>query len=257
MQRKKHYLIAGNWKMNKTAAEATAFAKNLLKDSSNEKLVEVLLCAPFTAIPALSQVLAGSTIALGAQNMNPEISGAFTGEISAAMLKEFDVKYVILGHSERRTLFNESNDFINKKVKAAINGKLNPILCVGETLKERESGKTMEVIGTQIREGLQGLSKEEIGNVVIAYEPIWAIGTGKNATPEMAQEVHAAIRKIIENEFDIKANNMQILYGGSMKPENAEELLMQSDIDGGLIGGASLELNSFIQIIDKAKKIVQ
>lgn len=255
MRRKKNYLIAGNWKMNKTTAEAVSFASDLMKAVGQQTDVTVLICAPYIMLPAIGSVFDGSTIALGAQNMSSEPGGAFTGEISAEMLREFFVNYVIIGHSERRTLFHENNDFINKKVKRALTTILRPILCVGETLEERESGKTLKVIEKQIQECLKGISEENIERLVVAYEPIWAIGTGKNATPEIAQEVHAAIRGMLEKKFASKGKNLIILYGGSMKPDNAEELLMQPDIDGGLIGGASLALNSFLQIIEIARKL--
>ncbi len=257
MRHKKQYLIAGNWKMNKTTEEAVVFARDLVKAIDNQKIVNVALCPPFTMIPALSEVLDGSTVALGAQNMNSEASGAFTGEISAEMLREYFVTYVIIGHSERRMLFHENNAVINKKVKAALAANLRPILCVGETLEERELGRTLDVIGEQIREGLKNVSSEHIGRLVVAYEPVWAIGTGKNATPQMAQEVHEAIRRMLDDQYGLNGSNLMIIYGGSMKPDNAEELLSQPDVDGGLIGGASLIFNSFIQIIDSAKKVIE
>lgn len=253
----KKYLIAGNWKMNKTAAEAVDFANELIRSIGKQTVVNVAICAPFTALSALAEVLEGSNIALGAQNFNPEPSGAFTGEISAEMLREHFVSYVIIGHSERRTLFHEDNVLINNKVKAALNANLHPILCVGETLEEREAGRTLKIIGQQIEEGLKNLPGENIDRLVIAYEPIWAIGTGKTATPQMAQEVHASIRSMLEKQFGSKGRKLTIIYGGSMKPDNAEELLSQSDIDGGLIGGASLILRSFVQIIEDAKKITE
>lgn len=254
-RRKKRYLIAGNWKMNKTNAEAISYASDLVKIVGNQIDVNVLICAPYTFLPALGSIFDGSTIALGAQNMSSEISGAFTGEISGEMLREFFVTYVIIGHSERRILFHEDNAFINKKIKTAFAANLRPILCVGETLEEREKGETLKVIGQQIEEGLKGISDENIERLVIAYEPVWAIGTGKNASPEMAQEVHAAIRKMLEKQYGSRGSNLTILYGGSMKADNAQELLMQPDIDGGLIGGASLVLNTFVQIIEVAREL--
>ena len=249
------YFIAGNWKMNKTAAEAVALIDGIKAGAGNQTKVDVAVCPTFTALDAASKALAGSTIKLGAQNMYTKASGAYTGEISADMLKEFACAYVILGHSERREYFKECNCFINEKVKAVLANGMKPILCVGEKLEEREAGKTIEVVSEQTIKGLAEISKEDAKNVVIAYEPVWAIGTGKTATPEMAQEVHAEIRKILTDLFGADvAEEMQILYGGSMKPENAPELLAQKDIDGGLIGGAALKADSFLALIKAASE---
>lgn len=253
----REYLIAANWKMNKTATEAVDFAKELISTIGKEMVVNVAVCVPFTALAALAPIFEGSGISLGAQNMSSESSGAFTGEISAQMLREYSVSYVIIGHSERRILFHEDNGLINKKVKAALNAGFCPILCVGETLEEREAGKTFRIIGQQVEEGLKDLPKEKIEALVIAYEPVWAIGTGKTATAQMAQEVHAAIRGMFEKQFSEKASQLRIIYGGSMKPDNAEELLRQPDIDGGLIGGASLVFRSFVEIIESAQRIAE
>ncbi len=247
------YFIAGNWKMNKTAAEAVALIEGIKAGAGSQTKVDVAVCPTFTALDAASKALAGSTICLGAQNMYTKANGAYTGEIAADMLKEFNCAYVILGHSERREYFKECNCFINEKVKAVLSNGMKPILCVGEKLEEREAGKTIEVVSEQTIKGLAEISKEDAKNVVIAYEPVWAIGTGKTATPEMAQEVHAEIRKILTDLFGADvAEEMQILYGGSMKPENAPELLAQKDIDGGLIGGAALKADSFLALITAA-----
>ena len=249
------YFIAGNWKMNKTAAEATALIDAIKAKVGSQDKVDVAVCPPFTALDAASKALAGSTIKLGAQNMHFEAHGAFTGEVAADMLKEFSCTYVILGHSERREYFKECNCLINKKVKAVLANGMKPILCVGEKLEEREAGKTLDIVSEQTVKGLEGLSKEDAKNVVVAYEPVWAIGTGKTATPAMAQEVHAAIRKVLADAFGADvADSIQILYGGSMKPENADALLAEKDIDGGLIGGAALKADSFVALIESATK---
>ncbi|HEV8073098.1 MAG TPA: triose-phosphate isomerase [Opitutaceae bacterium] len=251
MIRKK--LIAGNWKMNKTYAEAAELAREIVLAVANRPDVDVVICPPFTAIESVAKVVEGSAIKLGAQNMHHEASGAFTGEISAPMLRAFFATHVILGHSERRTLFGETDGFINKKVLAALKNQLRPILCVGETLAEREAGSTLKVVQAQLEACLEGVSKELATNVIIAYEPVWAIGTGKNATADQAQEVHAFIRGLLTKIFGAQpAGRIRILYGGSMKPANAAELLAQNDIDGGLIGGASLEVRSFVELINAA-----
>lgn len=248
------YFIAGNWKMNKTAAEAVALIDGIKAKQGSQSKVDVAVCPTFTALDAASKALAGSTIKLGAQNVYTKASGAYTGEISADMLKEFGCAYVILGHSERREYFKECNCFINEKVKVVLANGMKPILCVGEKLEDREAGKTIDVVYEQTIKGLADISKEDAKNVVIAYEPVWAIGTGKTATPDMAQEVHAEIRKILTNLFGSEvAEGMQILYGGSMKPENAKDLLAQKDIDGGLIGGAALKPDSFVALIEAAQ----
>jgi triosephosphate isomerase len=251
MIRKK--LIAGNWKMNKTSAEAAELAREIVLAVANRPDVDVVVCPPFTAIESVAKAVEGSAVKLGAQNMHHEASGAFTGEISAPMLRAFFATHVILGHSERRTLFGETDGFINKKVLAALKNQLRPILCVGETLAEREAGSTLKVVQTQVEACLEGVGKEQATNVIVAYEPVWAIGTGKNATADQAQEVHAFIRGLLTKIFGAQpAGRIRILYGGSMKPANAAELLAQNDIDGGLIGGASLEVRSFIDLINAA-----
>ena len=239
--------------MNKTSAEAAELAREIVLAVANRPDVDVVICPPFTALESVAKVVEGSAIKLGAQNMHHEASGAFTGEISAPMLRAFFATHVILGHSERRTLFGETDGFINKKVLAALKNQLRPILCVGETLAEREAGSTLKVVQTQLEACLEGVSKELATNVIIAYEPVWAIGTGKNATADQAQEVHAFIRGLLTKIFgDQPAGRIRILYGGSMKPANAAELLAQKDIDGGLIGGASLEVRSFVELINAA-----
>jgi triosephosphate isomerase len=249
-------LIAGNWKMNKTSADAVALVTDLVAAIGRQADVEVVVCPPFTSIEAVARALEGSTVKLGAQNMHPEASGAFTGEISAPMLRALFATHVILGHSERRAYFGENDAFINKKVIAALKNQLKPILCVGETLAEREAGSTLKVVQTQLEAGLEGVSKEQAPTVVIAYEPVWAIGTGKVATTEQAQEVHAFIRGLLVKAFgDAIAQKVRILYGGSMKPSNAPDLLAQKDIDGGLIGGASLEPRSFVELVTAAAAV--
>lgn len=249
-------LIAGNWKMNKTSADALALVADLITTVGRQTDVEVVVCPPFTSIEAVAKAIDGSTIKLGAQNMHPEASGAFTGEVSAPMLRALFATHVILGHSERRALFGETDAFVNKKVLAALKNQLRPILCVGESLAEREAGSTLKVVQTQTEAALEGVSKELAPSVVIAYEPVWAIGTGKVATTEQAQEVHAFIRGLLTKLFtEPVAQKVRILYGGSMKPANAPELLAQKDIDGGLIGGASLEARSFTELVTAAAAV--
>jgi triosephosphate isomerase len=251
MIRKK--LIAGNWKMNKTSADAVALATELTAKIGSRTEVDVVICPPFTALEGTAKAIDGSLVKLGAQNLHPEASGAFTGEISAPMLRALFATHVILGHSERRTLFGEGDAFINRKVLAALKHQLKPILCVGESLAERESGAALKVVQTQLEAALEGVSREQAASLIVAYEPVWAIGTGKVATAEQAQAVHAFIRGLLAKLFgDPAAQRIRILYGGSMKPANAAELLGQKDIDGGLIGGASLEARSFIELIHAA-----
>jgi triosephosphate isomerase len=246
-------LIAGNWKMNKTTADAAALARDIVAAAGQRTDVEIVVCPPFTALESASRSVAGSLVRLGAQNVHPEKSGAFTGEVSAEMLRALFVSHVILGHSERRTLFGETDAFINQKVLTALKNQLRPIFCVGETLAEREAGATLRVVQAQVERGLDGVGKEQAAEIVIAYEPVWAIGTGKVATTEQAQEVHAFIRALLAKQFgEAGAQKIRILYGGSMKPANAPELLAQPDIDGGLIGGASLEARSFLELVTAA-----
>jgi len=246
-------IVAGNWKMNKTVADAIDLAGAIKRDLADCKDVDIVLCPPFTALKAVSDVITGTHIDLGAQNMHWEKSGAFTGEISAEMLREVYCHYVILGHSERRAYFGETDAIVNRKTKAALESNLTPIVCVGETLQERESGKTNDVVGTQIRGSLAGLTPRQMVDSVIAYEPVWAIGTGKTASPEQAQEVHAYIRSVLQDMADAAvAQSVRIQYGGSVKASNAKELFSLPDIDGGLIGGAALEARSFIDIVRAA-----
>ncbi len=249
-------LIAGNWKMNKTSSDGVALVRDIVAAIGKQSDVEVVVCPPFTALESAGKTLEGSNVKLGAQNMHAEASGAFTGEISAPMLRAIFATHVILGHSERRTLFGETDELVNKKVLSALKNQLKPIFCVGETLAERESGSTLKVVQTQVEKGLEGVSKDLATSVVVAYEPVWAIGTGKVATTEQAQEVHAFIRGLLTKLFtEPVASKMRILYGGSMKPANAPELLAQKDIDGGLIGGASLEARSFVELVTAAAAI--
>ena len=249
-------LIAGNWKMNKTPTDGVALVRDIVTAVGKQSDVDVVVCPPFTGLESAAKALDGSTVKLGAQNMHFEASGAFTGEVSAGMLRAIFATHVILGHSERRALFGETDEFINKKVLAALKNQLRPIFCVGETLAERDAGSTLKVVQAQVERGLEGVSKELAATVVIAYEPVWAIGTGKVATTEQAQEVHAFIRGLLGKLFgDGVAQKVRILYGGSMKPANAPELLAQKDIDGGLIGGASLESRSFVELVNAAAAV--
>lgn len=247
-------IIAGNWKMHNDLKQSEDLIKSI-KKLLNDKSIncDVIICPPFTSLSEASKLIQGSVIKLGAQNMHFENSGAFTGEVSAPMLKSAGCEYVILGHSERRTIFNESDETINRKIKKALEQKLKPIFCVGELLEEREKGITNDVIKSQILKGLEGISAEDMKNVIIAYEPVWAIGTGKTATPDQAQEVHEFIRDLIEINFSADISKKLIIqYGGSVKPENAKELLSQKDIDGALVGGACLKAESFMGIIEGA-----
>jgi triosephosphate isomerase len=246
-------LIAGNWKMNKTAADGVALIKDIAAEVGRLGTVDIVVCPPFTALESAAKALEGQSVKLGAQNMHPEKSGAYTGEVAAEMLRNLFVSHVILGHSERRTYFAETDAFINKKVVAALANQLKPILCVGETLAEREGNQTLTVVKRHVEEGLKGVTAEQMANVVIAYEPVWAIGTGKVATTAQAQEVHAFIRDLLTKLYGAPiAQKVRILYGGSMKPSNAPELLAEKDIDGGLIGGAALEARSFIDLVKAA-----
>ncbi|PIE35476.1 triose-phosphate isomerase [candidate division KSB3 bacterium] len=243
-------IIAGNWKMNTVVEEAKALVESLKDLVSDVKDVEVVVCPPFISLTTVRDVIADSNIELGAQNLYWEKSGAFTAEISAPMLKSAGCTFVIIGHSERRTYFNETDETVNKRIFAALDEGLKPIVCVGETLEEREAEKTFDVIKTQISDGLAHLSQEQMASIVIAYEPVWAIGTGKTATKEQAQEVHAFIRKLLAELFgEATAEATRIQYGGSVKPENASELMNQPDIDGALVGGAALKADSFAKIV--------
>ena len=248
-------IIAGNWKMHKTATEAKAFAERLKGALPRAKRCSIVLCVPAADLSAAVRAFKDSRIAVGAQNVYFEKSGAYTGEISADMLADLGVRYVIVGHSERRALFGETDEVVNKKVHAALNAGLNPIICVGESLAQREMGVTMELITLQVKSALAGVGAEQMRRCVIAYEPIWAIGTGKTATSEQASEVCSAIRALIRAQYGARvARSVTIQYGGSMKPENARELLSHEDIDGGLIGGASLQAQSLMEIVHAANQ---
>jgi triosephosphate isomerase len=250
MNKERKLIIAGNWKMNKTVAEALALVNNLKLALANIREVDIVVCPPFTALESVSRAILDSNLRLGAQNMSEQNFGAFTGEICAGMLKEFSVRYVILGHSERRQYQKESNALISRKAAAVHGASLKPIVCVGETLEEREGGQTEKVLETQVRGSLAGLTKEQMVETIIAYEPVWAIGTGKTATTQQAQDAHAFIRSLLAKIFDeAVAKKVRIQYGGSVKPANARELMGQPDVDGALVGGASLEQRSFADII--------
>ncbi len=247
-------VVAGNWKMNKNLNEAIQLVSELKNELSNfEPNCEVIVCPPFTNLESVNTIIKDSKIHLGAQNMYFEDSGAFTGEISADMLLSVGVEYVIVGHSERRAIFKETDEVINLKLKQAFKKDLKPILCVGETLEQRESGEMKSVIKSQVTGALKEIPASDISKMILAYEPVWAIGTGKTATPEQAQEVHKFIRELISELYDeTTAENLTIQYGGSVKPANAASLLSQPDIDGALVGGACLQAQSFVEIIKSA-----
>jgi triosephosphate isomerase len=246
-------IIAGNWKMFKTVDEALSFVEQV-KGKAEVAGVESVICAPFTNLPALVAAVKGTSIKIGAQNMHFADSGAYTGEISGGMLKALGVDYVIIGHSERRAYFLETDEIVNKKVLAAYSHGLTPIVCVGESLEEREAGQTKDVCKVQTEAALQGLTSEQATQIVIAYEPIWAIGTGKSSTSEDANEVIAYIREVVASQFSAEvADAVRIQYGGSVKPANIQEYMSASDIDGALVGGASLEPDSYIQLVEGAK----
>ncbi len=240
--------VAGNWKMHTTAEEAVKLAGAIAREAGKLPS-DVAVCPPFVYLQAVAAAIKGSRVALGGQDMYFEAKGAFTGEISGAMLRDVGCAYVILGHSERRHVIGETDALINKKMHSALAAGLLPILCVGETLDERDANRTMEVVGRHVREGLKGLSAEAVGKATIAYEPVWAIGAGRNATAQQAQEVHAEIRKMIGTLYSpAVAQAIRIQYGGSVKPENAGEIMAQPDVDGALVGGASLKADSFLAI---------
>jgi triosephosphate isomerase len=250
MTKDRKLIIAGNWKMNKTVAEALDLVAGLKRELAAVKEVDLVVAPPFTALSEVSKAVLDSNIRLGAQNMSEHSGGAYTGEVSAVMLKEFSVRYVILGHSERRQFQKESNELIARKALAAHAAALKPIVCIGETLVEREAGATEKVLEEQVRGSVAGISKEQIQETVLAYEPVWAIGTGKTATTEQAQAAHAFIRKVLASVFDdAVARRVRIQYGGSVKPANARELMSQPDVDGALVGGAALEVRSFTDIV--------
>ena len=243
-------VIAGNWKMNKTINEAIELVNSLKRELVDVQEADIIVCPVYMALSEVSDLLRDSNIFLGAQNVYWEEAGAFTGEVSPSMLKDAGCSYVVIGHSERRKYFNESDEMVNKKIKAVQSAGLIPIFCVGETLEEREEDKTINVVETQLKGGLKGVESEALLKLIIAYEPVWAIGTGKTATPEQAQEVHKFIRDWLKDCYSSEAaQNLRILYGGSVKPSNASELMRQSDIDGALVGGASLDSSSFAEIV--------
>ncbi len=246
-------LIAGNWKMNKTSSRAEELARSLRDKLRNRSHADIVVCPPFTSLEGVYKIVEGSNIALGAQNLYWEEEGAYTGEVSAPMIKEAGCRYVIIGHSERRQYFGESNQTVNRKVKAALKFDLVPIVCVGERLEEREEGKTFTVVEGHVKEGLTGLTKEEMLKIIVAYEPVWAIGTGKTATPQQANEVHGYIRKLLTDIYGEEVSSrIRILYGGSVKPDSISGLMAETDIDGALVGGASLQADSFVEIIQRA-----
>ena len=250
MDKDRKLLIAGNWKMNKTVAEGLDLVQELVREVNHVKEIDIVVCPPFTALSEVSKKIIESNIRLGAQNMSEHTGGAYTGETAAEMLKEFLVRYVILGHSERRQFQEESDSLISKKALTAHAASIKPIICVGETLEQREADVTNDVIGSQIKGSLAGLTSEQMLETVIAYEPVWAIGTGKTASAEQAQEVHKFIRGVLaELHGPDVAKQVRIQYGGSVKPGNARELMSQPDIDGALVGGASLDAKNFSEII--------
>ena len=250
MNKERKLIVAGNWKMNKTVAEALDLVRGLKIELANIKEVDVVVCPPYTALSEVSKEVLDSNLKLGAQNMSENGVGAYTGEIAATMLKEFSVRYVILGHSERHQYQKESSELISKKALAVHAASLKPIVCVGETLAERESGRMQEVLQSQVQGSLAGLTKEQMCETIVAYEPVWAIGTGKTASTAQAQEAHAFIRGLLVGMFDDSvARRVRIQYGGSVKAANARELLGQPDVDGALVGGAALEVRSFADII--------
>jgi len=250
MNKERKLIIAGNWKMHKTAAEALALVKALKLELAHVKEVDMVVCPPYTALADVSKTVLESNIRLGAQNMSEHNHGAYTGEIAAGMLKEFSVRYVILGHSERRQYQHECDELISKKAHAAHAASLRPIVCVGETLAEREGGLMEKVLETQVRGSLAGLTPEQMDETIIAYEPIWAVGTGHTASTKQAQEAHAFIRKLVAGmSGEAVARRVRIQYGGSVKPANARELMGQPDVDGALVGGAALDARSFSDII--------
>ncbi|MCK4353471.1 triose-phosphate isomerase [candidate division WOR-3 bacterium] len=244
--------IAGNWKMNKTIEEAKELAEEIKTELNEIDKVDIALFPPFTALYPVYEVIKDSNIALGAQNMWYESKGAYTGETSPAFIVDIGCKYIIIGHSERRKYFNETDELINRKIKTALEWKLTPIVCLGETLEQREKGETQKVIEHQFNHGFMDLDSVQASRTTIAYEPIWAIGTGQTATPEIAEQIHKFIRGLVQKEYGSQtADNFQILYGGSVKPENIDGLIQELDIDGALVGGASLNPKSFIDIVKK------
>ena len=243
-------VIAGNWKMNKTTAEARVLARAIKQGAGDASHCQVVMAPPFTALPAVAEEIRGSKIALAAQNVHWESKGAFTGEISISMLEDAGCAMVIVGHSERRQLFGETDQTVNRRVRALLKSSLQPIVCIGETLAEREAGDYKKVINQQLAGGLDGLTAQDLARIILAYEPVWAIGTGRTASPEIAQEVHGFIRDWLSQNFGSEAaQKVRVLYGGSVKPDNVSDLMKKPDIDGALVGGACLEADSFLRII--------
>jgi triosephosphate isomerase len=251
-------IIAGNWKMYKTIGQAIELANGLKRELYNlaNQDIDIVLCPPFTALSEVKDVIADSNLQLGAQDTHWQTEGAFTGEVSPLMLKDLGCKFVIIGHSERRQYFSETNETVNKKIKAVLKQNLTPIVCVGETLQEREKGKTFKVLDDQIKNGLESILEQDILKMVIAYEPVWAIGTGITATPEQAQEAQKYIRDLLNKIYNQETSQMmRIQYGGSVRPENITELMQQPDVDGALVGGASLEIETFSEIVKRASQV--
>ena len=248
-------LLAANWKMYKTVAEAVAFVRALAPEAASMQGRDVLVAPPFTALAATAEAASGSRVAVAAQDVYFERDGAFTGEISAGMIKDAGATHAVIGHSERRRLFGDTDEWVNRKTRAAIGAGLVPIVCIGETLQEREQGETLAVLDRQIKTGFDSLTMEQVGGIVIAYEPVWAIGTGKNATPVEADEAHRHIRSRLRQWFGgAAADACRVLYGGSVKPDNISDLIALPDVDGALIGGASLDVRSFVEICARSGK---
>jgi len=246
-------IIAGNWKMHKTVQESIDVGIGLKRKFYTFSDADIVICPPFTALSKVSDIIIDSAIMLGAQDMHWESEGAFTGEISPGMLKDAGCRYVIVGHSERRHIFGETDEAVNKKVRVALRHSMVPIMCIGERLEERDNGMTFEILEKQLARGLKDMPKDEVARIVIAYEPVWAIGTGRTATPQQAQEAHKFIRDFIERMYDKRpAAKIRIQYGGSVKPDNIAQLMAQEDVDGALVGGASLDVNSFTEIVQNA-----
>ena len=249
--------IAGNWKMFKTVHDAVVFVKELRSLVKDVKDVEIVVAPPFTAIHPAAEAARNTNIAVAAQDLYWEREGAFTGEVSAAMIKEAGAEFVIVGHSERRRLFGETDVIVSRKARAAIGGGLTPIVCIGETLEQRERDETLAVLDRQIKDGLEGLTAEQVSELVVAYEPVWAIGTGRNATAAQAGEAHAHIRTRLRQWFGAEvADRCHVIYGGSVKPDNIREIIAEPDVDGALVGGASLDVNSFADIVSKSRPAV-
>jgi triosephosphate isomerase len=250
----RHPFIAGNWKMFKSVHDTVVYVKEfrvLVKDIED---VEIVIAPPFTAVYAAAEAARNSNIGVAAQNLHWERDGAFTGEVSGPMIKEAGAEYVIIGHSERRTLFGETDQSVNRKIGAAVAAGLVPIVCVGETLAEREAGETLSVLDRQIKAGFDGITGEQVGALVIAYEPVWAIGTGRTATADQAQEAHAHVRQRLRQWFGAPAaDECHVIYGGSVKPDNTKDLIAQPDVDGALVGGASLDIKSFFEIVSRSR----